>query len=530
MTGSWWHRSAYLNRLVGYRNFLRRVTPLEADSQSVSGGPSEVVASQHAATAAADAAGQASQEMGAVPATHGGNPSLGFGVTDVATLATESTTAQSKGPDSAAGGDTQGTITNKQPRHSCKCGICDACTAPSSPEPALVCHHVACVSLEDCTILPGYKPYRFVNPDNRRTARISWLPSNFWSKTGQLTPSEQVSRIASSFELESDQELISDMTAIIRGGMSELAHKENRRFHQRSVERTLENMEGLLKAGLLDERSPFYDLFASRINQETGSAPSTSSQDAQDQNDEDGLPMRRFQLIMHVMAEVDRMVADGRITEAEKEQTMLEFFTKAMTAFDESDGLNQFEGKPKSKTRTQPWVDRWTNFQTARVQSSKEMAELEMARRTSGIPMAAYGREPKIRSRLASEVWTADPVDTDQSHETAITKRQDEPGTPTEALKSMTLPDADLDSEAPDSDIYGVSDNSDSDADAETAEMTPAVANQDSEGSGDSDSNDSDVQIETAEKLVPDDDDDSDEEEEVILFKGRTVLARTQTT
>ncbi|KAM7214759.1 hypothetical protein V8F06_009831 [Rhypophila decipiens] len=524
MTGSWWHRMAYHHRLVGYRDFLRRVTPLEADSQSVSGGPSEVVASQHAAAAAADAtgqAGQASQEMGAVPATHGGNPSLGLGLTDGATLATESTTAHSTGSDSAAGGDTQSTITKKQPRHSCKCGICDACTAPSSPEPALVCHHVACVSLEDCTILPGYKPYRFVNPDNRRTARISWLPTNFWSKTGQLTPSEQVSRIASSFELENDQELISDMTAIIRDSMSSLTHRENRRFQQRSVERTLENMEGLLKAGLLDERSPFYDLFASRINQESGSAPSTSSQDAQDQNDEDDMPMRRFQLIMNVMAEVDKMVADGRITEAEKEQTMLEFFTKAMTAFDESNGLNQFAGKPK--TRTQPWVDKWTNAQTARVQSSKEMAELEMARRTSGIPMAAYGREPKIRSRLASEVWTADPVVTDQSHETAIIKRQDEPGTRTDALKSMTLPLADLDSETPDSDIYGVSDDSDGDADAKTAAMTPAVANQDFEGAGDSDSNDSDVQIETAEKSVPDDDDgdDSDEEEEVIMFKGR---------
>ncbi|KAK4210158.1 hypothetical protein QBC37DRAFT_448808 [Rhypophila decipiens] len=520
MTGSWWHRLAYHHRLVGYRDFLRRVTPLEADSQSVSGGPSEVAASQHAAAAAAaDAAGEASQEMGAAPATHGGNPSLGLGLTDVATLATESTAAQSTGSDSAAGGDTQSTITNKQPRHSCKCGICDSCTAPSSQEPALVCHHVACVSLEDCTILPGYKPYRFVNPDNRRTARISWLPTNFWSKTGQLTPSEQVSQIASSFDLENDQELISDMTAIIRDSMSSLAHRENRRFQQRSVERTLENMEGLLKAGLLDERSPFYDLFASRINQKSGSAPSTSSQDAQDQNDEDDVPMHRFQLIMNVMAEVDRMVADGRITEAEKEQTMLEFFTKAMTAFDESNGLNQFAGKPK--TRTQPWVDKWTNAQTARVQSGKEMAELEMARRTSGIPMAAYGREPKIRSRLASEVWAANPVDTDQSHETAIIKRQDEPGTPAEALKSMTLPDADLGSEAPDSDIYGVSDDSDGDGDAKTAELTPAVVNQDSEGSGDSDSNDSDVQIETAEKSVPDDGDDSDEEEEVILFKGR---------
>ncbi|KAM7206568.1 hypothetical protein V8F20_002694 [Naviculisporaceae sp. PSN 640] len=402
MAGSILLRSAYHHRLVGYGDFLRKHATPAADTQSASGrvwkegadGANVATASSFRASEAQTIPGPASQALGAVPATQGVNPSLGMGLQTVA-VAPSGELRQETMASAAEGTKAQGNNNNKK-QHSCKCGICDACTETPSPPPP-TCHHVACHSQRECTIFRGHEPARFVHPDNRRTAKLAWLPNHFWAKEAPAQ-SEQVSLIKATFKLDEDRELITSITSAVVSGIRSLERQDANRTRQWKSRRFLDIGEDLFKAELLTKDFPLYDLVSSHFDGDSPSAPLAPSSSNDDEDDEDEA-MLRFQALLICSTRVDKMVSEGEITEEQKPQVLFEQVEKVLRGLGKKPKGNKVAGK-----------NRPTSNRPAHAQFRDERLEMAKARAARSVRPAAHGSEPKVRSRLSGEVWNASPT------------------------------------------------------------------------------------------------------------------------
>lgn len=296
----------------------------------------------------------------------------------------------------AKGTKAQGNNINE--RHSCKCGICDACTEPPRP-PTPTCHHVACHSQRECTIFPGHKPAQFVHPDNRGTAKIAWLPTNFWAEEAPAQ-SEQVSQIKSSFKLDEDRELITSVTSAVQSGMKALQRRNVNQVRQWKTRRCLDIGEDLFKAGLLSKESPLFNIISAHFdgNSSSDSSSSSNSRPSSSSNDGEDEQILRFQALLICSTKVDKMVSDGEITEEQKPQVLVKQVEKVLQALD-----NKPKGKKSDKHRPK-------NAYPAHAQFRDERMEPAKARAARSIRAAAHGSEPTIRSRLSGEVWNASPT------------------------------------------------------------------------------------------------------------------------